>query len=69
MSTEPIKTRAGEIFFVAVFFIFSAFLLSQLGEQAKFNPKGKFFSPASGLAWHWCHWHDAVWRFAPADAI
>ena len=44
MSTEPIKTRAGEIFFVAVFFIFSAFLLSQLGEQAKFNPKGKFFA-------------------------
>lgn len=44
MTTETTKTKSGEIFFVAVFFIFSAFLLSQLGEQAKFNPKGKFFA-------------------------
>jgi hypothetical protein len=44
MTTEPVKTKAGEILFIAVFFIFSAFLLSQLGDQAKFNPKGKFFA-------------------------
>jgi hypothetical protein len=44
MTPSPIKTRPGEIVFVAVFFIFSAFLLSQLGEQAKFSPKGKFFA-------------------------
>lgn len=44
MTTERIKTKSGEILFIAVFFIFSAFLLSKLGEQAKFNPKGKFFA-------------------------
>ena len=44
MTTGTIKTKSGEILFIAVFFIFSAFLLSQLGEQAKFNPKGKFFA-------------------------
>ena len=44
MSTETPKTRPGEILFVAAFFIFSAFLLSQLGDQAKFSSRGKFFA-------------------------
>ena len=44
MSTQTIKTKPGEILFIAAFFLFSAFLLSQLGEQATFKPKGKFFA-------------------------
>lgn len=44
MDRSPPTVKPGEIAFVLIFFLFSAFLLTQLGEQAKFSARGKFFA-------------------------
>lgn len=44
MSAEPTKAKPGEMLFVGLLFAASAFLLSQIGEQAKFSAKGKLFA-------------------------
>ena len=49
MSNEADETKAkglmpGELLFALLFLAFSLFLLSQLGNEAKFSAKGKFFS-------------------------
>nr|WP_323777885.1 tripartite tricarboxylate transporter TctB family protein [Amylibacter sp.] len=54
MSVEPSKAKPGEILFVGLFFAAALFLLTQLGEQAKFSAKGKLFAqpafwPAVGV--------------------
>ncbi|GGA17711.1 tripartite tricarboxylate transporter TctB family protein [Neptunicoccus cionae] len=44
MSTEPTKAKPGEMLFVGLFFAVSAYLLTQIGDQAKFSAKGKLFA-------------------------
>jgi hypothetical protein len=41
MSHDTTTPKAGEYFFIVLLFVFSVFLLSQLGEQTSYSTKGK----------------------------